>query len=85
MLGFGVLGYVFNKLGCETAPLILGFILGPLMEENMRRALLLSRGDLSVFVSSPLSAGFLGASLLLLLFVLAPAVRRGREEAFRED
>ena len=85
MLGFGVLGYVFNKLGCETAPLILGFILGPLMEENMRRALLLSRGDLSVFVSSPLSAGFLGASLLLLLFVLAPAFRRGREEAFRED
>ena len=85
MLGFGALGYVFNKLGCETAPLILGFILGPMMEENMRRALLLSRGDLSVFVTSPLSAGFLGASLLLLLFVLAPAFRRGRETAFQED
>ena len=85
MLGFGGLGYVFNKLGCETAPLILGFILGPMMEENMRRALLLSRGDLSVFVATPLSAGFLGAAVILLLFVLAPAIRRGRETAFRED
>lgn len=85
MLGFGALGYIFNKLGCETAPLILGFILGPMMEENMRRALLLSRGDLSVFVTSPLSAVFLGGSLLLLLFVLVPAFRRGRETAFKED
>ena len=84
-VGFGLLGYVFIKLGCEAAPLILGFILGPMMEENLRRALLLSRGDMSVFVTSPISCGFLILSLLLLLLVLAPAVRSGREEAFRED
>ena len=52
-IGFGALGYLFNKLGCESAPLILGFILGPMMEENMRRALLLSRGDMSCFSCSP--------------------------------
>ena len=84
-VGFGLLGYVFIKLGCEAAPLILGFILGPMMEENLRRALLLSRGDMSVFVTSPISCGFLILSLLLLLLVLAPAVRSGREQAFRED
>lgn len=84
-LGFGALGYVFNKLDCECAPLILGFILGPMMEENMRRALLLSRGDLTCFVTSPLSASFLALSLILLLMVLAPAVRSGREKAFVED
>ena len=84
-IGFGALGYLFNKLGCESAPLILGFILGPMMEENMRRALLLSRGDMSCFLTSPLSAAFLALSVLLLLLVLAPAVRSGRETAFRED
>lgn len=83
--GFGALGYVFNKLDCECAPLILGFILGPMMEENMRRALLLSRGDLTCFVTSPLSASFLALSLILLFMVLAPAVRSGREKAFVED
>ena len=56
---FGVIGYMFIKLGCEPAPLLLGFILGPMMEENLRRALLLSRGDWSVFVTRPLSAGLL--------------------------
>lgn len=84
-IGFGLVGYVFNKLGCECAPLILGFILGPMMEENMRRALLLSRGDMTVFVTSPISAGLLAVSVLLLLLVLAPAVRSGREKAFQED
>ena len=84
-IGFGALGYLFNKLGCESAPLILGFILGPMMEENMRRALLLSRGDMSCFLTRPLSAAFLALSVLLLLLVLAPAVRSGRETAFRED
>lgn len=84
-IGFGALGYLFNKLGCESAPLILGFSLGPMMEENMRRALLLSRGDMSCFLTSPLSAAFLALSVLLLLLVLAPAVRSGRETAFRED
>ena len=84
-IGFGAMGYLFNKLGCESAPLILGFILGPMMEENMRRALLLSRGNMSCFLTSPLSAAFLALSVLLLLLVLAPAVRSGRETAFRED
>jgi drug/metabolite transporter (DMT)-like permease len=59
---FGVIGYVFIKLGCEPAPLLLGFILGPMMEENLRRALLLSRGDWSVLVTRPLSAGLLAAA-----------------------
>lgn len=84
-IGFGLVGYVFYKLDCEAAPLILGFILGPMMEENMRRALLLSRGDLSTFVTSPISAGLLAVAVVLLLIVLAPSVRRGREKAFQED
>ena len=82
---FGFIGYAFVKLGCEPAPLLLGFILGPLMEENLRRALLLSRGDWSVFVTRPLSAGLLGAAVLLLVIVLMPAVKKGREVAFVED
>ncbi len=82
---FGVIGYGFIKLGMEPAPLLLGFILGPMMEENLRRALLLSRGDWSVFVTRPLSAGLLGAALLLLVIVLLPAVKNKREEAFVED
>ncbi len=84
-IGFGLVGYVFYKLDCEAAPLILGFILGPMMEENMRRALLLSRGDLSTFVTSPISAGLLAVAVVLLLIVLAPSVRSGREKAFQED
>src|SRR5450830_1114768 len=83
--GFGFIGYLFNKLGVEPAPLLLGFILGPMMEENLRRALLLSRGDWSVFVTRPLSAGLLAAALLLLVIVLLPAVKNKREEAFVED
>ncbi len=82
---FGFIGYSFVKLGCEPAPLLLGFILGPMMEENLRRALLLSRGDWSVFVTRPLSAGLLGAAVLLLVIVLMPAVKKGREVAFVED
>ena len=56
---FGFIGYLFYKLGCEPAPLLLGFILGPMMEENLRRALLLSRGNWTTFVTRPLSAGLL--------------------------
>ena len=82
---FGAIGYLFVKLGCEPAPLLLGFILGPMMEENLRRALLLSRGDWSVFVTRPLSAGLLAAGLLMLIIVLLPAVKNKREEAFVED
>jgi TctA family transporter len=82
---FGVIGYLFIKLGTEPAPLLLGFILGPMMEEYLRRALLLSRGDWSVFITRPLSAGLLIAALVLLVVVLLPSVKAKREEAFVED
>lgn len=81
---FGVVGYVFVKLECEPAPLILGFILGPLMEENLRRAMLLSRGDPLVFFQRPISLAMLLVSAFLLLLVIAPVVRKKREEAFVE-
>jgi TctA family transporter len=81
---FGVFGYVFMKLDCEAAPLLLGFILGPLMEENLRRALLLSHGDPSVFIRRPISAGMLALSVLLLLTIVLPAVRQKREKVFVE-
>jgi TctA family transporter len=76
---------VFIKLGCEPAPLLLGFILGPMMEENLRRAMLLSRGDWSVFVTRPLSAGLLAAALLLVVIVALPSIKAKREEAFVEE
>ncbi|HEX7888647.1 MAG TPA: tripartite tricarboxylate transporter permease [Ramlibacter sp.] len=82
---FGVIGYGFIKLGCEPAPLLLGFILGPMMEENLRRALLLSRGSWSVLVTRPLSAGLLAAAALLVVIVALPAVKARREEAFVEE
>jgi TctA family transporter len=79
---FGVLGYVCVKLECEPAPMILGFILGPLMEENLRRAMLLSRGDPTTFITKPISAGFIIASVILLVIVALPAIRKKRDEAF---
>jgi len=82
---FGFIGYVFIKLGAEPAPLLLGFILGPMMEEYLRRALLLSRGDWSVFVTRPLSASLLLAAAILLAVVLMPSVKAKREEAFVEE
>ena len=82
---FGFIGYVFIKLGCEPAPLLLGVILGPMMEENLRRALLLSYGDWSTFVTRPLSAGLLVAALLMLVIVLLPTIRKKREEVFTEE
>jgi TctA family transporter len=80
----GVVGYIFVKLECEPAPLILGFILGPLMEENLRRAMLLSRGDALVFFQRPISLTMLVIAGVLLAVVLAPQVRKKREEAFVE-
>ena len=82
---FGILGYIFIKLGCEPAPLLLGFVLGPMMEENFRRALLLSRGDYTVFLTRPLSGGLLIAASLLVLIVALPAFKKTREEAFKEE
>src|SRR5437763_12623870 len=82
---FGLLGVVFMKLECEPAPLLLGFVLGPMMEENLRRALLLSRGDPTVFFTRPISAGMLAAAVLLLVVIVLPNLRRKREEVFEES
>jgi TctA family transporter len=82
---FGVVGYMWAKLSVEPAPLLLGFILGPMMEENLRRALLLSRGDWSVFVTRGLSASLLAVAAVMLIIVLLPSVKSKREEAFVED
>ncbi|MNS76921.1 Tripartite tricarboxylate transporter TctA family protein [compost metagenome] len=81
---FGVIGYVWSKLGCEGAPLLLGLVLGPMMEENFRRALLLSRGEFSTFVTRPLSATLLALAAILLVLVMLPALRKKREETFVE-
>ncbi len=78
-------GYLFHKLGCEPAPLLLGFILGPMMEENLRHALLLSHGDWGTFVTRPLSSGLLGAAALLIMIVTLPSIKQQREVAFQED
>ena len=84
MVLFGILGYVCMKLECEPAPLILGFILGPMMEEYLRRAMLLSRGDPMVFFEKPISAGMLAVAALLMISIALPAIRKKREEAFQE-
>ncbi|AOB27143.1 MULTISPECIES: tripartite tricarboxylate transporter permease [Bordetella] len=82
---FGVVGYVWSKLKCEGAPLLLGLVLGPMMEENFRRALLLSRGDFLTFVERPLSASLLGAAALLVVIVALPSIRKKRDETFVEE
>ena len=84
MAAFGVLGYVFRKLDCEPAPMMLGFILGPMMEEYLRRALLMSKGDATVLVTRPISATLLAISAVGLVAVLLPALRAKREEAFQQ-
>ena len=84
MTAFGVIGYAFRKLDCEPAPLLLGLVLGPMLEENFRRAMVLSSGDWSIFLRRPISAGFLFLAAALLVAVTLPNIRRGREEAFRE-
>ncbi len=85
---FGVFGYICVKLECEPAPMILGFILGPLMEENLRRAMVLSRGDATVFfdpVNKPISFSFLMAAVELLVIIALPNIRKKREEVFVEE
>ena len=81
---FGVLGYVFRKLGCEPAPMMLGFILGPMMEEYLRRALLITKGDATVFITRPISAALLAVSAVTLVIVLLPALKQKREEVFKD-
>lgn len=81
---FGFIGYGLSKFGFEPAPLLLGFVLGDLMEENFRRALLMSRGDLSTFIASPISAGLLLVALAMLVLALLPSFRKSREDVFVE-
>jgi TctA family transporter len=85
MAVFGFLGYLFHKFGCEPAPMMLGFILGPMMEEFLRRALLLSKGDPMILITRPISAGMLVVAVLCLAVVLSPNLRKKREEAFAEE
>ncbi len=84
MAAFGVLGYIFRKLDCEPAPMMLGFILGPMMEEYLRRAMLLSAGSATVLVTRPISATLLAISAVALVVVLLPTLRKKREEAFKD-
>jgi len=82
---FGFLGYIFLKLECEPAPLLLGYILGPMLEENLRRALVLSRGDYTVFFTRPISSAMLLLALGLLVLMVVPAIRAKRETVFQES
>ena len=84
MGGFALLGYVFGKLGCEGAPFLLGFVLGPLMEENLRRSMVLSFGDPIIFVERPISLTLLLMSLGLVLMIVLPSFRKTRDVAFQE-
>lgn len=82
---FGLFGYICAKLDAEPAPMLLGFIIGPMMEEYLRRALLLSHSDPMVFLTRPISATMLGMAALALAVVLLPSLRKKREEAFKEE
>ena len=79
MIVFGVLGYLMRKFGYEPAPLVLAFVLGPMLENNLRKSLILSQGDLTTFVSRPISAVCLVFAVVLLVGPLLPALRRKRE------
>jgi putative tricarboxylic transport membrane protein len=82
---FGLVGYLLYKLQCEPAPLLLGFILGPMIEENMRRALLISKGEASIFFYRPISAAFLSLTAVMVVVLAMPAIRSGREMVFKEE
>ena len=82
---FGVLGYVLIKVGCEPAPLLLGFVLGPLLEDHLRRSLIISRGDLTIFVERPVSAVLLALAAGALVLAVLPAIRRKREVVFKDE
>ena len=82
---FGIVGTVMLVLEFPAAPLLLGFILGPMIEENLRRAMLVSRGDLGILVASPISAGFVIATVLVLLLTLRSTAKAARDRARRSD
>jgi TctA family transporter len=81
---FALFGYILVKFECEPAPLVLGFILGPLMEENLRRSLVISRGDPLVFLERPISATLLALTVGVIALIVLPQIRKSREEAFQE-
>ena len=83
--GFGILGYLFRKAKCEPGPLLLGFVLGPLLEANLRRTMLITQGDPSIFVQRPISAVMLLATVGLLALMILPSFRKTREEAFQDE
>lgn len=85
MAVFAVIGYVLVKLDCEPAPLLLGFVVGPMLEENIRRAMLVSRGDPMIFIERPISAALLIIAAIAIAAVTLPAIRKGREQAFKEE
>jgi TctA family transporter len=85
IFAFGLIGYWLIKHDFEPAPLLLGMVLGPLMEENLRRALLISRGDWSVFVTRPLSAVLMAIAAGLLVLTILPSLRKKRDEVFVES
>jgi putative tricarboxylic transport membrane protein len=82
---FGGLGYALVRLGCEPAPLLLGFVLGPMLEDHLRRAMIISRGDPMVFFERPISAALLVAAAIVLAIVFLPQIARKRAEVFREE
>jgi TctA family transporter len=81
---FTLFGYILVRFGCEPAPLVLGFILGPLMEENLRRAMVISRGDAMIFFERPISATLLALSAAVIALIVLPQFRKTREQAFQE-
>ena len=75
---FGLIGFLWLKLGCPPAPMLLGFVLGPMMEENLRRAMLISRGDPTIFITRPISLGFIIATVVIVIVMVVPAMRKRR-------
>ena len=85
MVAFGFVGYLMTKLRCEPAPLLLGFVLGPMIEEYFRRAMVISQGDAMVFLEKPISAVMLALAVVLLVLALLPGIARKRQEIFVEE
>jgi TctA family transporter len=84
LAAFGIVGVVLSRCGCDPVPLLLGFILGPMLEENLRRAMLITNGDPSIFWQRPISAGFLVVAIALIVLALLPMLSRKRQQVFEE-
>src|SRR5690606_33655673 len=82
---FGIVGYLLIRFGCEPAPLLLGFVLGPLLEEHLRRAMIISRGDPMIFIERPISATLLALAVASVIIAVLPSIRKKRDEVFVED